>query len=90
MSELEGCYPGLMGMSSDMLAVSSCVTPHGFGICGQANVTPTPVPLPTGDTPGSVLRTSVNRSVLFSPRSFCAVSSVTLSTLIESYHRHGI
>jgi len=64
MSELEGCYPGLMGMSSDMLCVSSCVTPHGFGVCGPANVTPTPVPLPTGDTPGNVLLTSVNRSPL--------------------------
>jgi len=62
MSELEECSE-LMGASSDELALSSCVTPHAFGLCGRPNVTSTPVAQPTGDTPHMLLNT-VNRSAL--------------------------
>jgi len=60
MSELEGLCPELMGISSDALTVSSCVTPHGLGMLGQPNRTQTPVQLPTGDTP-QMLMNSVDR-----------------------------
>ena len=56
MSEMEGSNE-LPGLTSDMLAVSSCITPHGFA---QPNTTRTPVQLPTGDTPNMMMN-SVNR-----------------------------
>jgi len=61
--ELEGCNE--LGLSSDVLAVSSCITPHGFVLCGQSSTMQTPpVQLPTGDTPHNLLLNSVNRSAL--------------------------
>jgi len=82
MNELEGCSE-LMGMSAGDLAVSSCVTPHAFGLCGRPNVTPAPVQQPTGDTPHMLLN-SINRSA------FPCLCIVTLPTLILSNARRGI
>jgi len=59
LSEVEECNE-LPSLSADMLAMPSCVTPHGLGMFGQVNPKQTPVQLPTGDTPG-MLTNSVNR-----------------------------